>query len=46
LLWAGLKRIVTFLFFQKYSNEFELIRSKDRLPVLENFQINCGFERN
>jgi hypothetical protein len=34
--------------FQNYSKIFifELIRSKDRLPVLENFQIKYGCEGN
>jgi hypothetical protein len=34
----------TFLFIQKYSNEFDLIQPKDRFPLLENFQIKSGFE--
>jgi hypothetical protein len=33
-----------FLFFQNYSNEFQLIWSEDRLPVLENFQVKYRFE--
>jgi hypothetical protein len=34
----------SFLFLQNYSNGFELIRSKDRISVLENFQIKYGIE--
>jgi hypothetical protein len=48
-MWAGGKErwkktgsprgIVCFLIIQKYSNGFEWIRSKDRLPVLETNKI-------
>jgi hypothetical protein len=44
LAWAGLKAHSNFLFIQNYLNEFELIQSKDRLSVLENFQIKYRIE--
>jgi hypothetical protein len=33
-----------FLFIQKLSNRFELIQSKDDVPVIQNVQIKYGFE--
>jgi hypothetical protein len=42
--WVGPQGIVRFSFIQKYSNEFELIQSKDRPPLLEKIQIKYGFE--
>jgi hypothetical protein len=47
--WAGLNEQWEFPIIQKNSNEFELIRSKDWLPVLENFEIKYwieGFEES
>jgi hypothetical protein len=43
----GPRITITFSYlFKKNSNEFELIRSNDRLPVLENFQIKYGIVEN
>jgi hypothetical protein len=42
--WAGLNEQWEFPIIQKISNEFELIRSKDGLPVLENFEIKYWIE--
>jgi hypothetical protein len=41
-----LKRTVTFLFIQKYSNGFELIPSKIEFPCLKKNQIKYGFPGN
>jgi hypothetical protein len=38
------KKEYDFSFIQNYSNEFKLIWWKDRLPVVENFQIKYAFE--
>jgi predicted peptidase len=46
LAWAGPKAQCSFLFIQNYSNIFELIRSKDRLHVLEKIQIKHGLVEN
>jgi hypothetical protein len=44
LEWASPKAQCSFLFIQNYSNGFELIRSKGRLPLLENFKKKFGIE--
>jgi hypothetical protein len=44
LEWTGPKAQCGFLFIQNYSNEFELIWSKGRHPLLEIFQIKYGIE--
>jgi hypothetical protein len=35
-----------FLFIQKFQTDFNLIQSKDGLPILENFQIKYGIVGN
>jgi hypothetical protein len=44
LEWASPKAQCSFLFIQNYSNIFELIRSKERLSVLESFPIKYRIE--
>jgi hypothetical protein len=46
LMWATPKKNSNISIYSKYSNRFELIQSKDRVPMLENFQIKYGFAEN
>jgi hypothetical protein len=46
--WCGPrpKRIVTFLFIQSIQKGLELIKSKDRVSLLENFQMKYYYKEN
>jgi hypothetical protein len=47
LVWAGPTWIVYLsIYLKNYSNRFEMIWSKDRLPVLEKMQIKYGLVEN
>jgi hypothetical protein len=45
-LWAVPEKISNVSIYSEYSNGFELIQLKDRVFVLENFQIKYGFVEN
>jgi hypothetical protein len=45
--WCGTRpKIVTFLFIQSIQKGLELIKSKDRVSLLENFQIKYYYKEN
>jgi hypothetical protein len=44
LPWASPRAQYTFWFIQSFSNENELFRSKNGLPLLKKFQIKYGIE--
>jgi hypothetical protein len=43
LLGPAREEIVSFAIYSKNSNEFELIQSKDGLPMIKQFEIKYGF---
>jgi hypothetical protein len=46
LVWAAPEKNSNVSIYSKYSNELELIKSNDSVPLLENFQIKYFCEGN